>query len=210
MLTRCVPRFERKNKLYRSSFLVVSKMYQIAGKRSGSKSMMVLLWHSCLHCIGPWLLPAEDSCESLSLFHLLPRLVRDWMAHGLNLEEKRCGIVDGLWKGDAPQWPLSPQWSHRSYAKLNQKVQGGAGWIQGGRRTAIVAVSSKDKLKRYPTHQNTILKRQIWKGDAPQWPLSQTKKMELQASAKKTWKGGAPQWPLPDQVGGLAEEENRQ
>ena len=42
-LLACMPRFERKNKLYRCSLLVVSKMYQIAGKRSGSKSMMVLL-----------------------------------------------------------------------------------------------------------------------------------------------------------------------
>ena len=36
-------------------------------------------------------------------------------------------------------------WSYLSYAKMNQKVQGGAGWIQGGGRTAMVAVSSKDK-----------------------------------------------------------------
>jgi len=47
-LLACVPRFERKNKLYRCSLLVVSKMYQIAGKRSGRKSMVVLLY-SCLH-----------------------------------------------------------------------------------------------------------------------------------------------------------------
>ena len=49
----CMPRFERKSKSYRCSLLVVSKMYQIAGKRSGSKPMMLLLSHSCLHCIGP-------------------------------------------------------------------------------------------------------------------------------------------------------------
>ena len=49
----------------------------------------------------------------------------------------------------------------------------------------MVAVSSKDKLKRYPTHSNRILKREVWKGDAPQWPLSQTKEMELQSSAKE-------------------------
>ena len=42
-----MPRFERKSKSYRCSFLVVSKMYQIAGKRSGSKSMMLLLSPSC-------------------------------------------------------------------------------------------------------------------------------------------------------------------
>ena len=32
-LLACMPRFERKNKLYRCSLLVVSKMYQIAGKK---------------------------------------------------------------------------------------------------------------------------------------------------------------------------------
>ena len=41
----------------------------------------------------------------------------DYVARGLNLEEKkgwkgaweekRCGLVDGLWKGGAPPWPLS-------------------------------------------------------------------------------------------------------
>ena len=76
----CMPRFERKSKSYRCSLLVVSKMYQIAGKRSGSKPMMLLLSHSCPHCIGPWLYfllktrwepGIVDSRESLSLFHLL-------------------------------------------------------------------------------------------------------------------------------------------
>ena len=41
----------------------------------------------------------------------------DYVARGLNLEEKKgwngaweeksCGLVDGLWKGGAPPWPLS-------------------------------------------------------------------------------------------------------
>ena len=42
-LLACMLRFERKSKSYRCSLLVVSKTYQIAGERSGSKSMMLLL-----------------------------------------------------------------------------------------------------------------------------------------------------------------------
>ena len=42
-LPTCMPRFERKNKSYCCSSLVVSKMYPRVGERSGSKSMMVLL-----------------------------------------------------------------------------------------------------------------------------------------------------------------------
>ena len=72
----CMPRFERKSKSYRCSLLVVSMMYQIAGKRSGSKPMMVLLSHSCPHCIGPWLLPAEDDVRAGDCRYS-PRLVRD-------------------------------------------------------------------------------------------------------------------------------------
>ena len=49
----------------------------------------------------------------------------------------------------------------------------------------MVAASSKDKLKRYPTHPNRILKREVWKGGAPQWPLSQSKEMELQSNAEE-------------------------
>ena len=51
----CMPRFERKNKSYRCSSLVVSTMYPCIGERSGSKSMMVLLKRNCphgIHCIG--------------------------------------------------------------------------------------------------------------------------------------------------------------
>ena len=36
----------RKNKSYRCSLFVVSKMYRSSGERSGSKSMTVLLLHS--------------------------------------------------------------------------------------------------------------------------------------------------------------------
>ena len=42
-LPTCVPQFERKNKSYRCSSSVVSKMYPRGGERSGSKSTMVLL-----------------------------------------------------------------------------------------------------------------------------------------------------------------------
>ena len=35
----------------------------------------------------------------------------------------------------------------------------------------------------------------VWRGGGPQWPLSQTKEVELQCTAC-TWKGGVPQWPL--------------
>ena len=43
-LPTCMPKFERKNKSYRCSSFEVSKMSPRAGERSGSKSIMVLLW----------------------------------------------------------------------------------------------------------------------------------------------------------------------
>ena len=84
-----MPRFERKNKSYRCSSLVVRKMYPCIGERSGSKSMMVLLKRNCphsIHCIGLWLFPAEDVVRAgdcrlpwePELVSPLTRLVRDW------------------------------------------------------------------------------------------------------------------------------------
>ena len=55
----CMLRFERKNKSYRCSSCVVSKMYPRVGERSGSKLTMVLLSCNCtLH--WPLTFPAED------------------------------------------------------------------------------------------------------------------------------------------------------
>ena len=75
----------------------------------------------------------------------------------------------------------------------------------------MAAVSSKDK-KRYPTHQETILKKENWKGCAPPWPLSQTKEMKVTNRHGKIYlKGGRTTMAaFPNQVGGLAEEGNRQ
>ena len=53
-LTTCVPKFERKNKSYRCSSPVVSKMYPRGGERSGSKSTMVLHCAACFHLVSPF------------------------------------------------------------------------------------------------------------------------------------------------------------
>ena len=72
----------------------------------------------------------------------------------------------------------------RSYVKMNQEVQGGAGWTQGRGRTAVVAVSSKDKLKRDPTYQKRFEKGARRNGRFPK------PKEMLQSSAVE--RGGAP------------------
>ena len=62
----CMPKFERKNKSYRCSSPVVSKMYPRGGERSGSKSTMVrLLFSYTLH--WPLTISCWRRCESRGL-----------------------------------------------------------------------------------------------------------------------------------------------
>ena len=64
-LPTSITRSERKSMLCRYSFLEVSKMYQLAEWKRGSKSrMLLLLAHSCQLCIGLWLFPAEDEVRA--------------------------------------------------------------------------------------------------------------------------------------------------
>ena len=78
-LRASMTRSERKSMLYRYSFLEVNKMCQLAERKRGSKSRMLLLAHSCqsLHwtlTISCWRRSESRGCvdsrESLSLFRL--------------------------------------------------------------------------------------------------------------------------------------------
>ena len=78
-LRASMTRSEGKSMLYRYSFLEVSKMCQLAERKKGSKSRMLLLAHSCqsLHwtlTISCWRRSESRGCvdsrERLSMFHL--------------------------------------------------------------------------------------------------------------------------------------------
>ena len=100
------------------------------------------------------------------------------MARGLNLEEKRCGVVDGLWKGGAPPWPLSLP---LKLSILCQDEPEGTGWgrVNPRRRAHRNGGCFLEGQQKYPTHQETILKKENRKGGVPPWPLSQTKEMKV-------------------------------